>query len=495
MTAAADVAERCEIAWAPQPGPQKALVDCPIPEILYGGARGGGKTDGVLGKLAILGEHYGSAMNALICRREAVGFDDMIERSSEVFGALGWKYNAQRLSWKSPRGARVRFRPLDRIQDAQKYQGQNISHAIVEEAGQYPDPAPIDRLNGVLRSASGIPTQLIMTANPGGPGQQWIKQRFIDPAPQGFQILKRKLPNGAEHRRVYIPARVEHNRVLMRFDPAYINRLYLVGSSELVRAWLEGDWSAVEGAFFDCWRSDKHIVRPFSVPEHWVKFRAMDWGSARPFSVGWYAVASETYHHKDGHQIPRGALVKYREWYGCSEDQPNAGIKLTAEEVGEGIAKRERHDRNIRYGVLDPAAFAVDGGPSIAERIYRGSGHKVLFDRADNRRVGSRGSLGGWDQMRARLVGEDGRPMLYFFSTCQASIRTIPALQHDENRPEDLDTESEDHAADETRYACMSRPYTGEPQRVTAPEPTRRAPTFNEVLEEADRKSTARSRI
>ena len=50
--------------------------------------------------------------------------------------------------------------------------------------------------------------------------------------------------------------------------------------------------------------------------------------------------------------------------------------------------------------------------------------------------------------------------MLYFFSTCVDSIRTIPMLQHDKNKAEDLDTEAEDHAADSVRYACMSRPYT-----------------------------------
>ena len=118
-------------------------------------------------------------------------------------------------------------------------------------------------------------------------------------------------------------------------------------------------------------------------------------------------------------------------------------------------------DPNLRYGVLDPACFKEDGGPSIAERI-----NKVLiqarlrpFHAADNSRVPQRGSMGGWDQLRARLVGQDGLPMIYFFSTCAASIRTIPALQHDRARMEDVDTESEDHCADDARYAAMSRPF------------------------------------
>jgi len=102
-----------------------------------------------------------------------------------------------------------------------------------------------------------------------------------------------------------------------------------------------------------------------------------------------------------------------------------------------------------------------DGGPSIAERINKEliAARLRPFHAADNSRVPHRGSMGGWDQLRSRLVGQDGRPMIYCFSTHAASIRTIPALQHDPARPEDVNTESEDHAADEWRYACMSRPF------------------------------------
>lgn len=114
----------------------------------------------------------------------------------------------------------------------------------------------------------------------------------------------------------------------------------------------------------------------------------------------------------------------------------------------------------VKHGVLDPAAFSEDGGPSIAERIYRGSGNNIKFLPADNKRVPSRGAMGGWDAMRARLVGDaDGLPMIACFETCVDSVRTIPALQHDPMRPEDLDTDGEDHAADDWRYECMSRPW------------------------------------
>jgi hypothetical protein len=467
MAAQQDVACKPRIVWQPQAGPQKALIDCPVPEIFYGGARGGGKTDGVLGKFAILGEEYGRGLNAIFFRKELPMADDAMERAGDIFLPLGWKWNGGKYQWRSPAGARVRFRPLERVGDAEKYQGQNISHAAVEEAGNYPHPGPIDRLNGVLRSVQRMKTQLMLTGNPGGPGQLWIKERYVDPAPNGMQILTRALPNGRDHRYVFIPSKLQNNRILMANDPEYINRLYLVGSKELVKAWLDGDWNAIEGAFFDCW-SLELVVAPFPVPAHWLRFRALDWGSARPFSVGWFCV-SDGEPLPDGRSFPAGALIQYREWYGA--ESANVGVKMTIEQVADGIKERQAEggERDlgaagdvphglaaIQYGVADPAIFASHGGPSQAERFLDAG---VPFFPGDNARVQRAGHMGGWDQLRQRMMGIEGAPMIYFFSTCINSLRTIPVLQHDPMRPEDLDTLGEDHAADMVRYAAMSRPW------------------------------------
>lgn len=193
-----------------------------------------------------------------------------------------------------------------------------------------------------------------------------------------------------------------------------------------------------------------------------------DWGSAAPFSFGWWAVVSDQMQteNKDGQTItlPRGCMVRYREWYGASK--PNIGLKLHADEVSRGIKSREEKDAaKPTYRVLDPAAFAEDGGPSIADAMKlakdrNGATVGLYFKPADNARTTGRGAMGGWDQMRGRLKGDlDGNAMIVTFSTCHDSIRTIPALQHDDARPEDLDTDGEDHAADEWRYGCMSRPW------------------------------------
>jgi hypothetical protein len=122
--------------------------------------------------------------------------------------------------------------------------------------------------------------------------------------------------------------------------------------------------------------------------------------------------------------------------------------------------------------VLDPSTFAEDGGPPIAQRLNAELIKAKLapFRPADNKRVPLRGAMGGWDQMRGRMVGDDdGLPMIMCFSTSLDSIRTIPALQHDSDKPEDLDSDMEDHAADEWRYACMSRPWIRKPSTTTSP--------------------------
>lgn len=452
-------------AWRPQEGPQYAFIRSEFFfDILLGGARGGGKTDACLGEFALHALKYGPNARGVFMRREMPQADSLIDRSHQIYAPMGWTYHKMERQWTSPHGSILRFRPLEEDRDAEKYQGQFFSRVYLEELTNWPAPKAPDKMKATLRSAAGVPVGFRATANPGGPGHHWVKQRYIDLAPEGRVAL---VDEAGRKERLFIPARVTDNTALITNDPEYVERLKLSGSKELVRAWLEGDWSVIEGAFFDNFSTARHIVRPFEIPRHWVRFRAMDWGSAAPFCVGWYAVASDDHPLGDGRILPRGGLVQYREWYGASG--PNVGIKLTAEAVARGISEREALDPSIDYGVLDPAAFAQDGGPSIAERL-RYKPHEIAFRPADNKRVGVLGHLAGWDLVRQRLEGEGpGRPMLVFFDTCRDIIRTLPLLQHDSARAEDVDTNSEDHAADCLRYACASRPWKRETPKDDLP--------------------------
>ena len=457
MTVRADT----KVLWEAQPGPQTALIECPVFEVFYGGARGGGKTEGSIGDWMEHLNAYGEHVNGAFFRRKRADLSDVIARTKMLFPALGGKFNENKTTWTWPNGARLAFEYLERDSDAQNYQGKSFTRIYIEEATQFPSPTPIMKLKATLRSAAGVPCGLRLTGNPGGPGHNWVKERFIKPCPGGYQIITESEELEIDGKtitvslsRVFIPSKVWDNRKLLESDPTYILRLRQAGSESLVKAWLQGDWDIVDGAFFDEW-GEHHILDSRQwlrkIPADALRYRAFDWGSARPFSCGWYAVSDGNW------DLPRGALVKYREWYGSKG--PNIGLKMDAALVAKGIREREIAER-VRFGVADPSIFIRDGGPSIGELM---AVNGCNWRRADNKRKP------GWEQLRYRLVGQDGRPMLYFLDDCEDSIRTIPLLQHDEVDMEDVDTEGEDHAGDETRYACMARPWV--PGGVDIPPP------------------------
>lgn len=445
--------------WAPQPGPQAdAITATWCGELFYGGAAGGGKSDFLLGDYLQDVPTYGPAWRGVIFRRTFPELEELLVRAREIYPSTGAGWNEVKRTWTWSNGATLKMRYQESDADVTRYQGHQYTWIGYDELTQWASLYGYRYLRGRLRSAHKVPTKRMRAAaNPGGAGHLEVKTYFIDPAPMGYTPI---LDPATGMERMFVPAKLKDNASLMIADPTYEGRLRGLGGN-LAKAMADGDWSIIEGAFFDCWALHRHVVTPFEIPKDWTRFRSGDWGSAKPFSFGWWAIVPDDYQLPDGRVLPRGCLVRYREWYGCKPGEPNTGLKLTAEAVGRRLWEIERDMPALTYGVLDPAAYAEDGGPSIAERIYRGSENKIMFRKADNARVGQRGAMGGWDAMRARMVGDvDERPMVVCFSTCLDSIRTIPVLQHDDARPEDLDTDGEDHAGDEWRYACMSRPFS-----------------------------------
>lgn len=427
--------------WQPQEGPQSLAIAAHfVPELMFGGARGGGKSDYLLGDY-LQDVPMGATWRGILFRKSYAELEELILRAHEIFIPLGAQYQVAKTTFLFPTGATLKLRYLEHERDAAKYQGHQYTWVGWDELTNWANINSYDKLKACVRSAAGVANKRIRcSANPGGVGHHWVKAYYVDPNPYGMELI--------EGKRMFIPSKLQDNKILMSNDPEYINTLRELGSAELVRAWLDGDWSVITGAFFPEFSMAKHVLEPCTLAPHLLRFRSMDWGSAKPFSVGWWAV-SDGIEHPSGLWIPSGAIIRYREWYGARG--PNEGLRMTGNQVGRGIAERERLDK-ITYGVIDPSAYKQDGGPSIAERL---AGEKVLFRRADNQRIS------GWDQVRDRLVGdEDSGPMMFFFNTCKDTIRTLPALQHDDDNPEDVNTDSEDHAGDDVRYACMSRPYT-----------------------------------
>lgn len=345
------------------------------------------------------------------------------------------------------------------------------SRLYVEEMGQWPDPKPLDMMRATVRSGHPIKCGMRGTTNPGGSGHHWLKARYIDPAPKGMKVL---IDPETEEEYMFIPARLEDNKILMENDPSYERRIMGVGSAALVRAWRWGEWDIVSGGFFDdIFRFDTHIIPPFKVPEGWELRRSFDWGSAKPASLGIWAISDGSIVESEGLWFPRGSVIRINEWYTCQKKGgfivPNKGLKLSNQDLGIGIAKRSidtalRHRRyensrphEYKGCVADPAIFHKHGGPSIWDQIRSASamvGHRLYFRHADNSRVT------GWQLMRG-LIEEAAKeqpefPGMWIFDTCTEWIRTVPTISRHKKNLDDVESEDEDHCADETRYLSAS---------------------------------------
>lgn len=415
---------------------------------MYGGAVGGGKTDGLLGDFLKQSIEHPGAARGIFFRGSFPELEEPISRSKEIFQPLGWVWREKDKMWVDPHGSTLKMRFCEKPDDWRKYWGHQYTWQGWDEAGNIADPSQMDKLYARLRSPHGVPCRRRLTANPGGPGHGWLKTRYVDPAPPNTPF--KAVIGEADGKqitvdRVFIPSKLKDNLILCQQDPNYAARLYAVGNKALVDAWLSGSWDVPLGQYFVEW-SGVHVIPEHELPKHWLRFCSLDWGSKTPFCVGWYAVS-------DGEGFPKGALIKYREWYGGTG---NRGLELSAKDVARGIRTREAE--KISYRVADYQIFRSDGGPSIAEEMGNCGVH---WKAADKERKA------GWQQIRLRLKGEGfgtelWRPMLYVMSNCTETVRTFPLLQHDEKDPEDVYKAKgvEDHAGDETRYACMSRPYS-----------------------------------
>ena len=445
------------MVWSPQPGPQTYLLQCPVEDVLFGGAAGGGKSDGLIGDFLYHAIEHKNAARGILFRKTNPQLEELISRSKVIYGPLDWKWRERDKTWESPEGAQLKMRYLQHDDDWTNYWGHQYTWQGYDEAGLWATAEPMDKLRARLRSAQGVPCKLRLTANPGGVGHGWIKSRYIDPAPPltPFRCEVATDEQGKKYyvERVYIPSRLSDNRILVENDPTYISKLYASGDRDQIRAWVHGEWDVAIGQFFTEWDYTRHIIPEREIPKSWTKFCAFDWGHKTPFCNLWIAVA-------DGEKSlgditpPEGCLVVYREWYGSSGH--NKGLELDPREIALGILSREME--KISYRVADYQIFRTDNGPSIAEEMRRVG---VYWKAADKERKA------GWQQVKLRLRGKrygdpDWQPMLLIMDSCKSLIRTLPLMQHDDKDPDDVMKHKgvEDHAPETLRYGCMSRPYT-----------------------------------
>src|SRR3990167_8107130 len=429
-------------------------------EVLYGGAKGGGKsflfrTSAIRWCLEIGGVQVYLFRRTLadLRRNHMEGPKSLPILLREHIASGHVKYVSQHNQYEFWNGSILHLCYCEAEGDVENYQGAEIHVLIPDEATHYTDYQYRYLRAQVRRAGLVVPPQyekriprIELGANPGSIGHAWVKRTFISPKP-AFEIWRASAEEGGMLRQ-FIPAKLGDNPHLMKEDPLYADRLRGLGADSLVRAMLDGDWDLVAGQAFEKLRRDIHCIEPFEPPEDWLRFGSFDWGSTRPFSFGMWTVSSGN-PLPDGRTYRRGAIIRFNEVYGWT-GKPNEGLRKEAGDVAEILKARIGH-RKLSYIAADPSIWKVDGGPSIAETFLK---HGVTLRKADNSR------LVGYVQLRQRIAGDEEGPMLYATKNCHDGFwRTMPDIVMDERHPEDIDTDQEDHCADDVRYACMSRPW------------------------------------
>lgn len=446
--------------WEAQPGSQFLALTCPYEEIFVEGTRGGGKSILILMKyLQHVGKGLGMDWQGIIFRRTYPELHDIVLKSRKMFADCfpDAEYNRSTHTWTFAGGEQLLFRHMRNSEDYWSYHGHEYPFQAFEEMCSWPDLECWNEMRSCSRSSNpDVPIVRMGTANPYGVGHNAVKAHWIDPAPAGTPITD---PDTGMVR-VRLHSHWSENKKLMEADPDYIKRLMADDNEARQKAWLDGDWNIVAGGMFDdVWDQRVHIVKPFPIPSSWRIYRSFDWGSSKPFSVGWWA---ET----DGTPDPRGrplapkSLFRIGEWYGWT-GKPNEGLKMDRKDIARRIVKLEGAlgiAGRCRPGPADSSIFyAEEGRASIAvDMAYAGA----RFIPAD-KRPGSR--VVGWEKMRAMLraalEGNVEERSMFVFNRCRDGfIRTVPALPRDKVKLDDVDTDAEDHTGDEVRYmATMPR--------------------------------------
>lgn len=441
----------------PTPSPKQELfLTDEHSNVAFGGARGGGKSFAIRLKAIILCLMY-SGIKVMIVRKT---FPELtanhIKPLKELLmcgqkGAVA-KYNDSKKEMRFRNGSEILFRYCDTEKDVDRYQGTEVDVLFLDEATQLSEDQ-MKKICACVRGVNAFPKRVYYTCNPGGKGHGYIKRLFID-----------KVYNVGEHPEDYsfIQSLVTDNKALMESDPDYLKQLEAL-PPKLRQAWLEGRWDVFEGAFFEEFRVTPdpqacydagitveeaaeqhlwtHVIEPFSIPDGWKIYRSYDFGFGKPFACNWYAVDYE------------GCAYMIAELYGCT-GTPNEGVKWSPEKQFSEIARIEREHPLLKgkriQGVADPSIWDGSRGIAIIEEAEK---QHLWFDKGINDRIP------GWMQIHERFkFDEYGKSMLYIFSTCKDTIRVIPLMMYDEHKPEDLDTDLEDHILDSIRYFCMARP-------------------------------------
>lgn len=443
---------------------QQTLIQCPADTIFFGGSRGGGKTYGAGLLILERVQRYGKFFHALFIRRFNPELEDAIRQFKEIFGDTAiWVSSANVFRFYN--GAELKMGYIAEKDDLMKFQGHQFALIYFDEVTNFADYNIIERMRGCLRSPKHhkIPTQLIMSGNPGGPLHTQLKMEFIAPYPAGDVLIKDGFSKEKNRylTKCFIRSRLADNPYLR--DTEYAENLRKSGTAEQVKQWLDGDWDVCDNsAFGSLFDSCVHVVKPFQIPTSWYISKSYDYGSSHPWGCVWFAESDGTdYTDRNGvvHSTIPGDVFAVYELYGWT-GRPNEGTKESIESQSEKIKLVEERyfsGYNIIQSIADSAIFADSSGSYCIARDFEENG--VYWERC-NKYPGSRQH--GYALLRDRIMASrerEEKPGIFWFERCVNSIRTIPMLQMDRRGEDKVETgnSSEDHLYDLTMYYLLSQ--------------------------------------
>lgn len=432
---------------------ERALIVPEAVDMFLGGGRGGGKSY-LMALLALRHcEMYGKRARVLYIRRTYKSLEDFALTTQELFGKVygtAARYNASEHVWKMPGGGMIELGQLETASDYNRYQGRSFSLLMLDECGQYQDSTLLDMLRSNLRGPKDLPIRTVYAANPGGVGHMWLAKRFVfTKTPPWVPFTEEK----SKRLCVYAPSTFAANQFLD--VEQYRDQLgaACADDPELLRAWVDGDWTVSRGAYFaDVLDENRVATDPWScIPQGWPAWIGHDFGSAAP-SVTYVLVESPGGIGPDGRWYPRGSIIAVDELAtNRSDDRLNDGIGWTVPVLSEAIRAMCARWGISPSGAADDAIFAKTGSGAgcIADEFEREGVHFEPAQKGDR--------VSGWQRMRRLLAdaGKPDRPGLYVSRACRYWWLTAPFAGRDPKRPEDVDSSGADHALDAMRYGTQ----------------------------------------
>ena len=395
-------------------------------QVGFGGARGPGKSHASFAQLALDDCRRVGGLKALYVRK--IGkqakeqFDDL--RRAVLRQRVPHRYDRSSGTLHVWNDSQIVIGNFRTESDIDKYLGLEYDVILIEETTTLTE-AKYQALRDSNRTSKPWRPRIYTTTNPGNVGHGWYRRRFIEPYRRQEESFTR-----------FVPATVYDNA---NIDAGYRRKLEEnVGWKR--RAYLEGDWDIAAGQYFTTFSHDLHVVEPFALPAGWWAWLAMDYGWKHPTVV----------------------LL-------LAEDN-DGGVYVVDEHVQSGWLP-ERHAEAMRamlarHGVSEDALLEVPAGVDV----FSQAGELTIADQylaagvglvpADVDRINGAAEVAG-------LLGDAEvavEPTLHIFSRCHRLIETIPLMQHDPKRPEDVlkvDVDEEgrggDDCYDTLRYGLMTR--------------------------------------